>query len=281
MAIPNKRTELDDEIIFGVDTKHRTLSFGSPLTNTESPDDVGEINQLSVEMAVRAIRRMERDHPKKPITLFFNSNGGDVYGMLYLIDVILSSTCQFKFVGGGAILSAATGVMAVCDERFLYPNTTLMIHPVKADDVGGSSKDIDIEANELTRLTDRLCKIYADNSRMEKKFYEEICSRNLFLFADEAVSLGLADGIITYKKRGNLRQKRLLAMSLAPSTKQMKTLVKRLFDRINMKISVKDFNINLPAADEADPEITVDLTPVPDVVNDDESINLDDLLKKE
>jgi len=120
MAVPRERTELENLLIYGVDLKRRTIHFGMPLDREpEEGDGQTDFTQTAVEITVRAIRSMEADHPKKPISLYMNSFGGEVDQMLYLKSVIEASTCQFKFYGGGIVQSAATWIMAVCDERYL------------------------------------------------------------------------------------------------------------------------------------------------------------------
>src|SRR5271170_5768045 len=116
------QTELTDSLIHGIDLKTRRIYFGRFLDDGD--DNPGDFTQASIELAIRALHKMSLDAPGKPIEIHMNSYGGDPYAMLRLYDEILSCPCQVKFYGGGAIMSAATWIMAVCDERYLYPNAT-------------------------------------------------------------------------------------------------------------------------------------------------------------
>src|SRR5579884_1310692 len=179
------QSELTDSLIYGIDLKNRRIYFGVPID--WSQEDQGDFTQASVELAIRSMHRMALDAPGKPIELHMNSYGGDMYAMLRLHDEILSCPCQVKFYGGGAIMSAATWIMAVCDERYLYPHATVMVHD-GWEDCTGKHTDSQITAAEMKRLQDVLYEIYTANSRMPKEFWEDVCQRDVYLTASEAVS---------------------------------------------------------------------------------------------
>jgi hypothetical protein len=68
--------------------------------------------------------------------------------------------------------------------------------------------------------------------------------RDAYISAPEALELGLADEIITPKKRGSLRQgKRKNTFSKSPTKKQLRSLVNKLFERIHIDIP-KDLTIH-------------------------------------
>lgn len=263
MALPKTRTELDDYLKFGVCPRDRRIFFGQTVDSGFDADEELTNNgftQSSVELAVRAIKRMESDHPSKPIELYMNSYGGDSYAMLYLVDVILSSPCQFKFFGGGAIMSSATWVMAVCDERYLYPNSKVMVHN-GYDGTVGRYDDLHIFAAESKRHMEQLIDIYTENSRMPRRFWQDVCKRDMFLTATEAIQTGLADSIVEPKRRGSLRKKRRSALAKHPSANVMKKLTKALYDRIDIGVNLTDFSVHVPAEKE-DPTLIIDETPV-------------------
>lgn len=252
-------TELTDNLAYGVDLKNRRIYFGVNL-------DTGDVNESTdftisaVEYAVRALHRMASDAPNKPIEIHMCSYGGDPYAMLRLYDEIHACPSQIKFFGSGAIMSSATWIMAGCDERYLHPNCTVMVHD-GSDGFDGKHTDHQIQAAEMKRLQDKLYEIYAENSRMPVEFWADVCQRDLYLTADEAVSLGLADKIIEPKKRGNLRKARYAALKKEPETKEMNKLLKDLYARIN-KVKVPRIELNEVKKEAADPHLVIDNTPV-------------------
>src|SRR5271154_6324306 len=103
-----EKSDLTEVLIHGIDLKARRIYFGVATDWVET--DLGDFNQTSVEIAIRALHRMVQDAPGKPIEIHMNSTGGDPYSMLRLHDEILSCPCQVKFYGGGSIMSAATWI---------------------------------------------------------------------------------------------------------------------------------------------------------------------------
>lgn len=253
-----EKSDLTDALVYGIDLKARKIYFGVTLdTGEENP---GDFSQASVELAIRALHRMANDGPGKPIEIHMNSYGGDPYAMLRLHDEILSCPCQVKFYGGGAIMSAATWVMAACDERYLYTHATIMVHD-GSEGYEGKHTDVQINASESKRLQGLLYDLYAANSRMPKDFWQEVCQRDLYLSAPEAVSLGLADKIVEPKKRGNLRKMRQAAFKKGPTSDEMKSLVGDIYSRIN-KVKVPRIELNPVVKEPVDPHVIIDDKPV-------------------
>jgi ATP-dependent protease ClpP protease subunit len=206
---------------------------------------------------------MAQDAPGKPIEIHMNSYGGSPYDMLRLYDEILSCPCQVKFYGGGSIMSAATWILVACDERYLYPHTTILVHD-GSEGYDGKHTDVQIDALESKRLQDLLYDIYTANTRMPKEFWQDVCQRDLYVTASEAVSLGMADKIIEPKKRGNLRKVRQAAMKKTPSNPEMKKLLESLYSRIN-KVKVPKLELNPVAKEPSDPHVFVDDKPVAEI----------------
>lgn len=254
-------TELTDNLAYGVDLKNRRIYFGVNL-DTADADDSTSFTLSSVEMAVRAMHRMATEAPNKPIELHMSSYGGDTYAMLRLHDEILACPCQVKFFGSGPIMSSASFIMSICDERNLHPNTVVMVHELSSGG-GGKHTDIKIDAAENNRLMNQLCSIYEANSRMPLEFWLDITQRDVYLTASEAVSLGLADRILEPKKRGNLRKARQAAMRKEIDEKDMKNLVKSIYERTN-RTRIPKLEMNEVKKEAADPHLFVDESKTPD-----------------
>jgi len=253
-----EKTELNEFLVHGIDSKNRRIYFGVQVDSTDP--ETTDFSNSSVEIAVRAIHRMEIEAPNKPIELHMNSYGGDPGAMLYLHDVILASPCQIKFYGGGNIMSSATWIMVCCDERYLYPNTTIMVHDGSLELNATNHTDMLIKAKEEKRLQDLLYDIYAANTKMPKEFWQEVCQRDMHITASEAVSLGMADKLIEPKKRGNLRKLRQQTLKKRLEPSEMQTLLSTLYDRIN-KVNVPAIKMNDPHKEHTDPNVIIDMTP--------------------
>lgn len=244
MARKTTKTEFADILCTGVDFKNRRIYFGLDAYFEE--DAGSDFSWESVEMVVRALHKMASDYKHAPIELHMSSYGGQVDEMLRLYDAIQICPCQIKFFGSGKIMSAATWIMAGCDERYLTPNTQIMVHKWRGEAQYQSEVDHKIDLEHATGwLTNTLNQIYADNSRMPVEFWEEVTKRDLFLTPEEAIKLGLADGIIPYKKRGNLRRKRIAAMNKKVDKSEMRRLVNDINKRIHRGKNLK-IELNIP-----------------------------------
>ena len=252
-----EKSDLNDSLVYGIDLKARRIYFGCPIDWMEG--DPGDFTQASVELAIRSMHKMVLDAPGKPIEIYMNSYGGDPYAMLRLHDEILSCPCQVKFFGGGAIMSAATWILVACDERYLHPHATVMVHD-GWEIFDGKHTDNQIRASEEKRLQDLLYDIYTANTRMPKEFWQDVCQRDLYVTAGEAVSLGMADKIIEPKKRGNLRKMRQAALKKTPDSGEMKKLLSDIYTRVN-KVKVPKIELNPVAKEPADPLVVVDDKP--------------------
>lgn len=252
------KTELDDLLSLGVDSVKRRIYFGDCITLAE--EESGEVSPRSIELAVRALHRLANEAPQKPIELHMNSPGGDPYAMLRLYDEILSCPCQVKFFGGGIIQSSATWIMCACDERYLHPSTTVMVHDGN-EPMQGTHTDVKIAMSEAVRLQDMLYDVYAANSRMPRSFWEDVCQRDLYLTAQEAINLGLADKLIEPKKRGNLRKMRSANLKKPLAHVDMEGLIHQLYKRVN-RHNVPKLELNKPVKEESDPNVKIDESPV-------------------
>lgn len=250
--------ETENVISSGVDETNRRVFFGRYLPNVDS-DEGNDFNQVSTEYAIRAIHKMITLNPKKPIEIYMSSYGGDPYSMLYLHDLILSSPCQFKFYGGGAIMSAATWIMVACDERHLHKNTTVLVHKGSTGHEGNLT-DVEISMEEEKRLQELLEEIYANNSRMPKSFWSEICKRDVYLTAEEAIILGLADKIIEPKRRGEFRKMRSAVLNEKIHHNTIKKTISDIYKRIQVPFKLKDIVINMPREELIDETPAVEQT---------------------
>ena len=95
----------------------------------------------------------------------------------------------------GAILLAA----GTKGKRLALPHSRIMIHQPWGG-VTGQATDINIQAEEILRLRERINSILCEHSN---KTIEEITNdteRDLFMSADEALAYGLVDEVITKKE---------------------------------------------------------------------------------
>lgn len=247
-SIGKDQDAFENYLAYGVHIPNRKIYFGTVSVAEGEPGDQSDFGHASVALAVRAIDLMV-EMSSEPIEIHMTSYGGDPYHMLALKDKILESPVKFKFYGRGRIASAATWIMAVCDERYLAEDTVVMIHNGSTYYSNYDGKvpvtDASILAEHDEILQDRLNAIFAENSRMPKEFYDMIVKRDCYMTAKETVMLGLADEIIPHRHRGSLRKKRIEHLNTKPKPHHLQMLVNRLVKRTHQDNSQLSFVLNI------------------------------------
>ena len=157
---------------------------------------VGDITPESAHCIIMQLRYLE-SVSNEEITLFVNSNGGDVASGLAVYDIMKSINCPIRAVCIGTAASMAAVLFSSGDTREMFEHSRIMIHDPLICGVNGSALSVDNTAKQLMKTRDILAKILAQNTG---RSIDEILARtsaDCYFDAKEAVEFGLADRIIT------------------------------------------------------------------------------------
>ncbi|MEZ4746617.1 MAG: ATP-dependent Clp endopeptidase proteolytic subunit ClpP [Calditrichia bacterium] len=169
--------------------KERIIFLGTPI------DD----NIASLTIA--QLLFLEAEDPEKDIFLYINSPGGIVTAGLAIYDTMqyirpdVVTTCIGQAASMGAILLAA----GKRGKRFVLPNSRVMIHQPLGG-VEGQAADIDIHAQEILKMRERLNKLLADRTGQPLEQIEQDTDRNFFMTASQAVEYGIVDEILSRRE---------------------------------------------------------------------------------
>ncbi len=132
------------------------------------------------------------------IVMYVNSPGGSVldgmaiYDTMQLIKPDVSTVCLGKAASMGAvILSGGTK-----GKRYCTANSTVLIHQVMGG-IQGSASDIEITAQEILRLRQRLNTILSDNCDQPFDKVSRDSDRDYWMDAESAVKYGIVDHVLT------------------------------------------------------------------------------------
>jgi ATP-dependent Clp protease, protease subunit len=158
----------------------------------------GEISDESAESVVQKILFFNGQSSEE-ITIFINSPGGVISSGLAIYDAMQYSHAPIKTVCMG--LAASFGAIVLCagakGKRFTWENARVMIHqPLIAGSFFGPASDIQIQAEEMIRVRERLNSILSFHSGKPVKKIEEDTDRDFFMSAQEAMEYGLVDSIV-------------------------------------------------------------------------------------
>lgn len=161
---------------------------------------VGDICEDNVSEAIRWIVYENLDSKAaKTLTLYINSQGGDLYQGFALIDTIRNSHHPVRTIGIGQVMSAAFLIFASGEkgERYIAKNTGIMCHQY-SDSPEGKYHDIKAQMKEGEYCNARMLSVLKEATglsatRVKSKL---LPASDVYLTAQELVDLGVADHII-------------------------------------------------------------------------------------
>ncbi len=156
------------------------------------------IEDWTATMLVSQMLFLEQTNPHEEIALYINSPGGLISAGLAIYDAMQFIACPVATCCMGQAASMAAVLLAAGSpgRRFSLPHSRIMIHQPHGGYTGQAS-DIQIHAQEISRLKGILTDILAEHSGRDRETLEPLLDRDTFLSPQEAQELGLIDGIIT------------------------------------------------------------------------------------
>lgn len=140
---------------------------------------------------------LEKEDPKKDITMYIQSPGGHVTAGLAIYDTIqhikpdVSTVCVGMAASMGAVLLAG----GAKGKRYCLPHAEVMIHqPLGGTE--GQATDIGIHAQHILRTKDILNEILAKHTGQKKEQVEKDTDRDNFMTAEQALKYGLVDHVV-------------------------------------------------------------------------------------
>jgi ATP-dependent Clp protease protease subunit len=166
--------------------KDRIIILGSAINDSVANNIIAQLLFLQAE------------DPKKDITMYIQSPGGNVtsglaiYDTMQLIKPDVSTVCMGICASMGAVLLAG----GAKNKRFCLPNGEVMIHqPLGGTE--GQASDILLHATHIIKTRDTLNKILAKHTGQNIKTIEKDTDRDNFMSAEEALKYGLIDKVIS------------------------------------------------------------------------------------
>lgn len=133
----------------------------------------------------------------EPITVYINSQGGHVEAGDTIHDVIQFIKPVVRMVGTGWVASAGTHIFLAAEKenRFCLPNTRFLIHQPSGG-IGGSVSDIEIQAEQIEQMRERLAKIISDTTGTNIDQVRKDIERDKWLTTEQAQAYGILSKVI-------------------------------------------------------------------------------------
>ena len=135
---------------------------------------------------------------EKDIHLYVNSPGGDITALFAIYDTMkfvkpdVSTFCFGQAASAAAVLLAA----GAPGKRFALPHARILLHQPWGG-AAGQASDIELQAREIIRMRDLLNSMLAQDTGQAVDKIARDTDRDFVITADEAVTYGLIDEVIT------------------------------------------------------------------------------------
>ncbi len=159
---------------------------------------VGPVEDHMANLVVAQLLFLESENPDKDIHLYINSPGGAVtagmaiYDTMQFIKPDVSTMCIGQAASMGALLLAG----GASGKRYCLPHSRMMIHQPLGG-FQGQATDIEIHANEILKVRERLNKVLSAHTGKPIEQVRQDTDRDFFMDGEEAVEYGLIDKVLS------------------------------------------------------------------------------------
>jgi len=184
--------------IYSLLLKERIIFLGTP------------INDQVANVVVAQLLFLSREDPEKPINLYINSPGGEIYPGLAVYDTMQMIDAPISTIAVGWTASFGTLLLAAGTKgrRYALPHATIHMHPAGGG-ARGYAPDVEIQYKELKRMQDLLHDLLARHTGQPREKVVDDFERDRFFSAQQAVEYGLIDEVLkaTPKKTEGMAEK--------------------------------------------------------------------------
>merc|ERR1712212_1202476 len=158
---------------------------------------MGPIDDGVASLVIAQLLFLQSENAKKPIHMYINSPGGVVTAGLGIYDTMqyvqppIATWCVGQACSMGSLLLCA-GSHGM---RHSLPHSRIMIHQPHGG-ASGQATDIQIQAEEIQRLKEKLNMIYVKHTGLPLETLAPMMERDKFMGAEEAKQLGLIDTVL-------------------------------------------------------------------------------------
>ncbi len=158
----------------------------------------GPIDDHVANLIIAQLLFLQSEDPKKEISLYINSPGGQIHSGMAIIDTMqhLKNDIATYCVGMAASMGAVILSCGTKGKRYILPNAEVMIHQPHGG-TEGQAADIEISAKHILKLRTSLNKILAKNTGQPLSKIEKDVDRDFFMDADEAKKYGIVDEVVS------------------------------------------------------------------------------------
>jgi len=156
---------------------------------------------VSDELAQEVVKKLiylDLKDPDTDITMYVNSPGGSISAGLAIYDAMQNTGCDIATICMGQAASMGAIILAAGTKakRSAWKPARIMIHqPLISGQMIAPASDIEIHAEEMLRLRDKVNEILAKHSGQPVERIREDTERDKYFSASAAAEYGLIDTV--------------------------------------------------------------------------------------
>lgn len=134
---------------------------------------------------------------REPIKIYINTPGGSLHATLTMVDAIKMSETPVYTINTGTAFSGGFFIFISGHMRYSYPHATFLFH--EGSTGGGGPQDAGKFRNYASfydKMLEQLEVLTLENTNITKEVYDKHKLDDWWIFADEALELGICDEII-------------------------------------------------------------------------------------
>lgn len=162
-------------------------------------EGINEVNRFDDEQEAN-----DPTYVRKPIKLIVDTYGGSIYDGNTLINTIDTSKTPVHGYCYGKAMSMGFAIFVVCHERYAHKRASLMYH-----DGGTSEKgtlgEIQIAIDQIKKMVKANDEMIVEYTKIPKSKLDRVKRerKNWYMFATDALELGVVDGLIESTRNKN------------------------------------------------------------------------------
>ncbi len=156
-----------------------------------------EVDQATSNSVIAQLLFLEAKAPDKEIQIYINSLGGSVSDGLAIYDTMqyIRPPISTISVGISASIAAIILTAGTKKKRYALPNSRILLHQPSGG-VRGVASDIEIHADEIIKIRERLNNILSEHTNQPLKKIKADTDRDFWMSAQQALEYGLIDEVI-------------------------------------------------------------------------------------
>jgi ATP-dependent Clp protease, protease subunit len=162
------------------------------------------IEDQTANIVVAQLLFLDAEDPEKDIYIYINSPGGYLTSGLAIYDTMqhIRPDIRTICIGQASNISSLLLAAGTKGKRSSLPNSKIMLHQPLGG-VSGQSRDIELQAQEVLSIKDRLNKIYARHTGKTAEQIDKDTDRIFYMTAFDAKEYGIVDHVIESKTEKN------------------------------------------------------------------------------